>query len=124
MRQATAHPPTAEDQDQAPPDIATMRVTVQHGLAEQPQPDELDTLRRTLRGHIALLIPEVEKLAGSQPKNSTPRYCALACVGEARAKLRMGDGAPHLTVRVTVVEKLARVTGALCDHYERMGGQQ
>ena len=115
-------PNTAELPGSEPPDVATMRVSARHALTEDPQPDELDTLRLTLRGHIEVLLPEVEALARREPKDSIPRHCALACVGEGRAKLRMGDGAPYIHVRVAVVEKLARVTNALCDHYENLGG--
>jgi hypothetical protein len=109
--------------DTLPPDIDTMRVSVSHALDETPQPEELDTLGATLRGHIALLIPEIEQLAAKQPGDSVLRFCALACVGEARAKLRMGDGRPHLDVRVTVVQKLGRVAKALCEHYVSLGGR-
>lgn len=115
-------PTAAEDARSAPPDIDTMRVTIGHALAETPQPHELDTLARTLRGHIEVLIPDVEALAARQPKKSVPRACAMACVGEARGKLRIGMGDTDL-VRLAVVERLARSTKALCDHYERMGGQ-
>jgi hypothetical protein len=118
-----AHHTTEPRADTMPPDIELMRGTVHRALAEHPQPDELDTLGATLRGHIALLIPEVEQLAGKQSRDSALRFCALACLGEARAKLRMGDGAPHLDVRVTVVQKLARVAKALCEHYENLGGR-
>lgn len=114
--------PAAAVEDCRPPDLKLMRVSVSHALDETPQPDELDTLGETLRGHIALLIPEVEQLAVKQSGDSALRFCALACIGEARAKLRMGDGQPHLDVRVTVVQKLARVAKALCEHYENLGG--
>ncbi|MFF1297903.1 MULTISPECIES: DUF6415 family natural product biosynthesis protein [unclassified Streptomyces] len=100
-----------------------MRTSVRHALSEAPQPDELDSLGATLRGHIAVLIPDVEKRAGKEPKGSVARNCALACVGEATRKLRLGDGAPHLPVRLSVVEKLARSVGALCDHYENLGNR-
>lgn len=116
-------PDAAEDAQDVPPDIAAMRVSVRHALSEAPQPDELDALGATLREHITALIPEVEKLAGKEPKGSAPRYCALACIGEASRKLRMGDGAPYLPVRLAVVEKLARSVAALCDHSERLGGR-
>lgn len=114
-------PGAAEDVQDVPPDIETMRVSVLHALSEAPQAHELDILGATLRGHIEVLIPEVERLAGKEPKGSPPRYCALACVGEASRKLRMGDGAPYLPVRLAVVEKLARSVGALCDHFEKLG---
>lgn len=117
-------PDAAENAQGDLPDLDTMRVSARHALAETPQPDELDTLGATLRGHIQVLIPDVERLAGRAPKDSVPRICALACVGEATRKLRLGDGAPVLAVRVAVVQKLARSVGALCDHYENLGGRQ
>ncbi|KAF5991835.1 MULTISPECIES: DUF6415 family natural product biosynthesis protein [Streptomyces] len=67
-----------------------MRSAVRRLLAEDaqlPSLEELETLTLQLRGHIALLIPEVEATAGCLPKGDVPRYCALACVGEARGKL-------------------------------------
>lgn len=106
--------------------VATMRDSARRLLAEDAEPpslDELDTLTRTLRGHIRLMIPEVASAAWHEPKDSAPRYCALACIGEARNKLRLGDdGTP--AIRVSVVRKLARVLNALCDHYENLGGVQ
>jgi hypothetical protein len=107
-----------------PPDIETMRSSARILLAEDaglPVLDELDALALTLRGHIQLLIPEVAQAAGREPKNSIPRYCALACLGEARNKLRLGsDGT--LPIRLSSARKLARVVNALCDHYENLNG--
>ncbi|MEU2859913.1 DUF6415 family natural product biosynthesis protein [Streptomyces mirabilis] len=100
-----------------------MRSAVRRLLAEDAQPpslDELETLTLQLRGHIALLIPEVEATAGRLPKDDVPRYCALACVGEARGKLsqqaRPGAGGDAAHAR-----RLARVLNALCDHHENLG---
>lgn len=115
-------PGGAEEVQDVPPDIAVMRTSVRHALSEAPQPEELDTLGATLRGHMAVLIPDVERLAGKEPKGSVARSCALACVGEASAKLRLGAGA-LLPVRLSVIEKLARSVGALCDHYENLGNR-
>jgi hypothetical protein len=106
----------------APPDIETMRDSARILLtegAEVPAPDELDTLTVALRGHIQLLIPEVAAAAAREPKDSIPRYCALACIGEARNKLRLGsDGTPP--IRLSAARKLARVLNALCDHHENL----
>ncbi len=114
--------PTGAECDPAPPDIAAMRVSARRLLAEDvalPVLDELDTLALTLREHIQLLIPEVAKAAAREPKDSVPRYCALACLGEARNKLRLGaDGT--LPIRLASARKLARVVSALCDHYENL----
>ncbi|MGW1000496.1 DUF6415 family natural product biosynthesis protein [Streptomyces sp. NPDC002520] len=111
-----------------PLDIDTMRETAAKLLgpddgseALPPVPQELDTFTSMLRGHLELLIPEVEAKAGRQPKDSVSRHCAFACVGEATRKLRVGDGDTP-AVRVAVARKLARSVNALCDHYEKLGG--
>ncbi|WP_344543933.1 DUF6415 family natural product biosynthesis protein [Streptomyces levis] len=125
MRQATAPPPSAAEH-QAPPDVATMRETAHSVLGPDDAPettppagDELETLTTALRSHIELLAPEVEQAAGRLSEDAPTRAAALACVGEARGKLR----APELTFAglgggVMYARRLARVLAALCDHYE------
>lgn len=100
-----------------------MRATAARLLGPDDAPDilpptaaELDTLTATLRGHLHLLIPEVEQAARRLRTKSIPRYCALACVGEARGKLRAQ--ASHSPV--AHARRLARVLNALCDHYETL----
>jgi hypothetical protein len=126
MRRVTASPSTVEQRDSRPPDIKTMRDSAHLLLAEDaelPVLDDLDTFALALRGHIQLLIPEVAQAAGREPKDSIPRYCALACIGEARNKLRLGtDGT--LPIRLSSARKLARVLNALCDHYENLSQYQ
>lgn len=114
--------------DTAPPDIATMRHTVNRLLdpdavsdALPPGPDELDTLTALLRGQLALLAPEVEVLARGLGRNSIPRYCALACVGEARERLR-AEPSPQYGGAVGHARRLARALNALVDHWERLAG--
>ncbi|MEU1596226.1 DUF6415 family natural product biosynthesis protein [Streptomyces sp. NPDC005708] len=124
MPQVTAGPPTAEDQ--TPPDLVTMRAAVDRLLdpdavpvALPPAPDELEALTLQLRGHLDLLMPTVDELAARLGKNSIPRYCALACVGEARLRLKeqpstaLGGDLAH-------ARRLARVLNALCDHFEAL----
>ena len=82
-----------------------------------PAADEADTLVRMLRGHLAQLTPAVEKKAGKP--NSIPRYCALACVGEARRKLSATPGTGTYGL-VAYGRRLARVLNALCEHYEKL----
>ncbi|MFF4039674.1 DUF6415 family natural product biosynthesis protein [Streptomyces sp. NPDC001816] len=113
-----------------PLDIGTIRETAAILLgpddapdAVPPAPGELDTLTAMLRGHMELLIPKVAAKAGRLPRDSVPRYCALACVGEARRKQRLGDGCMP-PVRVAVARKLARCVKALCDHYENLDAEQ
>ena len=83
---------------------------------------EVPALTETLRGHMTALIPEVEELAGRLHRDDIPRYCALACVGEARGKLRARP-AMGLGGDVAYARKLARSLIALCDHFESLTGQ-
>jgi hypothetical protein len=127
---ATAPTPVGEEQQSVPPDIATMRATVDRLLDPDTAPDvlppagdELDTLISAMRGQLEVIIPEVEKAFRPLSKSDPQRYCVLACVGEARQKLRIGlDHAPNREVAVALARKLARSLNALCNHYETLNG--
>ncbi|MXM66096.1 hypothetical protein GR925_22250 [Streptomyces sp. HUCO-GS316] len=115
--------------DPRPVDLALMRETTRTLLTPDAVPealppcaDELDTLTRVLRGHLELLVPEVETVAGGIDRQSIQRYCALACVGEARGKLR-AEPKPGLHGAVGHARRLARVLNALCEHYENLSVQ-
>lgn len=111
-------------EDQPPPDIELMRAAASRVLAENAEPatfEELDTLTLQLRGHINLLVPEVEQAAGRLPYDDIPRYCALACVGEARMKLGLKPG-PGLSEGIAYARRMSRVVHALCDHFQNLGG--
>ena len=127
MRQVTASLSTAEEQDSRPPDIEEMRTSTALLLGPDGAPDvlppagdELDTLTAALRGHMELLIPEVERAAGPRLK-SVESYCAAACVGEARRKLSVTPR-PGLEARVAHARRLARSLNALCSHWEILHG--
>ncbi|MGW6646016.1 DUF6415 family natural product biosynthesis protein [Streptomyces iakyrus] len=45
---------------------------------------EKRTLR--LRGHVGLIVREIEPAALALPEDSVPRICALSCVGDARVR--------------------------------------
>ncbi|MGW1039314.1 DUF6415 family natural product biosynthesis protein [Streptomyces sp. NPDC002547] len=130
MRHGTAEPQTAEAEVDLRSKVETMRQTAGKLLAPHAAPDalpptatELETLTLEVRGHLALLMPEVEEAAGRLPSESIPRYCALACIGEARQKLgeqpspAPGGAAAH-------ARRLARSLNALVDHYESLSGTQ
>lgn len=127
MRQATPHPPTGDrHRDQTPPDLEVMRESARQLLDPDSEPDvlppsraELDTLTSKLRGHLELLADDVERAALGLPKNEVLRYCVLACVGEARGKLRISPRSGHSS-GVAYARRLARVLNALCDHYENL----
>jgi len=118
-----------QDQGQAdPPDLETMRAIVNRLLDPDAAPgtlppaaDELETLTLQLRTHLQALMPDIERVARGLSKESIPRYCALACLGEARMKLAL-DPSPELSAGVAHARRLARVLNALCDHYETLTG--
>ncbi|MGW1801520.1 DUF6415 family natural product biosynthesis protein [Streptomyces sp. NPDC001984] len=124
MTKTTARPPTAEDQ--VPVDLETMRETVDRLLdpdavpeALPPAREELDTLTALLRGHLAVLVPEVERLAQRLSRDSVPRYCALACLGVARDRLRAAPS-PAPGGDLAHARRLARALNALMDHFEAL----
>ena len=73
---ATARPPTAEERDRRPLDVATMRAAARQLLAsdaEPPTPEGLETLTLQLRGHIMLAVPDVETAALARDEDDVPR---------------------------------------------------
>jgi hypothetical protein len=71
-------------------------------------------------GYLGLLMPEVEQQLEKLPdKESASRYCALACLGDARYRLR---GQPHHRCDSPLAHArcLARAVNALCNHYESL----
>ncbi|MGW4885650.1 DUF6415 family natural product biosynthesis protein [Streptomyces murinus] len=116
--------PAKQTAGTAPVDTVTMRETAARALGSEgetdappPAPENLDILISQLRGHLELLIPEVEKVLGRLPKDGTARYCASACVGEACGKLQTRP-APRADGEVEYARSLARVLRALLDHFE------
>ncbi|NUP18879.1 MAG: hypothetical protein HOZ81_22880 [Streptomyces sp.] len=105
-------------------DIDTMRAAVDRLLDAVPDalpsaPGEIETLILQLRGHLELLLPEVEETASRLPRSSVPRFCALACTGEARERLRSGP-TPRFGGPIGHARRLARTLNALCDHWEAL----
>ncbi|MER7577980.1 DUF6415 family natural product biosynthesis protein [Streptomyces sp. NPDC126514] len=110
--------------DAPPLDIITMRASVAQVLPPEVTPTDratLQTLTGLLRGHLQLIIPEIEQAAARLPADDVPRYCALACIGEARAKLNTSPGQLPYDA-VAYVRRLGRSLLALCDHYETLTG--
>ncbi|CAL9550371.1 DUF6415 family natural product biosynthesis protein [Streptomyces sp. enrichment culture] len=123
MANATTPAATEAGRAPAPPDIATVRATVRRLLAADTEPiDDAEVAEMTaqLREDIAGLIPAVEALTRALPKDDVPRACALACIGEARMRLRLGDGDTE-PVRLSVAVRMARTANALADHHQALG---
>ncbi|HET9326439.1 MAG TPA: DUF6415 family natural product biosynthesis protein [Candidatus Eisenbacteria bacterium] len=110
----------------APVDLATMRESVDVLLDPEgapaikpPSGADLDTLTEVLRGHLRLLIPELEAAARKLGRDSIRRYCVLGCLGEARIRLR-AEPSPRYNGPIGHARRLARALNALCDHYEQL----
>lgn len=116
--------PSKTASDTHPLDVATMRETIGRLLPPDgtaPADGELETLTGLLRGHMELLVPEIQTSATKLPKDDIPRYCALACAGEARERLRTKPS-PVPGGAIAYARRLARSLNALCDHYEALTG--
>jgi hypothetical protein len=127
---ATADTCTDDKPDQHPMDVHTMREATAQLIgpddgpeALPPTGEELATLTLQIRGHLQLMIPEVEKLARRKHRDSIPRFCALACVGEARRKLTAPQ-AVGSSGEIAYARRLARSLNAMCTHYVELGGAQ
>jgi Family of unknown function (DUF6415) len=108
-----------------PVDAATMRATTARLLAdgaERPSPSELAMLVLTLRGHLHLLIPEVERAAESL-KNDQRRVVLVAGAvifgAEARRKLAIRPR-PGLDAGFVHARRLARSVDCLLEHLEKL----
>ncbi|MFF9309681.1 DUF6415 family natural product biosynthesis protein [Streptomyces sp. NPDC014748] len=109
------------DGTEYPLDVRLMRQSALRLIGETavvPGDAELDVLTLRMRGHLQLLIPEVEKAARARPTDDIPRYCALACVGEAG--LRLNARVQAAQDALPRARRLARSLNALCDHYESL----
>ncbi|WP_405536702.1 DUF6415 family natural product biosynthesis protein [Streptomyces sp. NBC_00075] len=104
-----------------PVDIETMRTSARTVLApdaQAPSAPELDTLTLLLTGHLALVIPELERVAaGRGDDDDMPRVCARMAISESRRKLGITPG-PGLSAQLAYARRLSRSLNALCDHYE------
>ncbi|MGW1798634.1 DUF6415 family natural product biosynthesis protein [Streptomyces sp. NPDC001984] len=108
-----------------PLDITTMRQTIGRLLPPDVEPldsSEVDTLTALLRGHMELVIPEVQAEALRLPKDDVRRYCALACIDEARGRLGRVAAGPGRHDRLVYARRLARSLNALCDYSDALTG--
>lgn len=119
----TATRPAGGEQaaEQHPLDVPLMRESALRLIDRTgplPGPAEVEILVLRIRGHMQLLIPEVEEAAHARPRDDIPRYCALVCVGEAGLRLAARPTTPQDAL--PLARRLARSLNALCDHYETL----
>ena len=115
----TASTPAQRVED-APLDIAAMRKTAAPTLdtgAALPRYDDLQDTVLLLRGHLNLLVPEIEGLARALPDGHPMRAPALVAAAHARVQLDAGPG-PGLVSAANHAKALARHLRTLCGHYE------
>ncbi len=124
MAHGTAPESVSAGLTEPPPDIETMRATAHRALALAAPSTAMDVtlLIGQLRGHIELMVTEVEPLADAHA-STLPGALADACLAEARRKLTAGaEIRPLASARLAYARRLARVLAALCDHHRNLGG--
>lgn len=82
-----------------------------------PEGAELEALTATLRGHLETLIPVVEHALRKATEQSVTRHCMLACLGDARLRLRAEPSARYHGA-IGHARRLARAVHALVEHCE------
>jgi hypothetical protein len=107
-------------------DIETMRASARRLLAPDaavPSVQELEALMLMLKGHLALVIPEVGRAAsGRRGDDSFTRADARMAISETCRKLRITPS-PGLSAHIAYARRLSRSLNALCDHYENLRGE-
>lgn len=110
----------------APLDLATMREAVDRLLdpdavphALPPVGDELPTLTLQIKGHLHLLIPELEQAAEKLPPGSVRRYTLRQILWEARSRLE-AEPSSRYGGALGYTRRLARVLNMLCDQFEAL----
>ncbi|MFI1356560.1 DUF6415 family natural product biosynthesis protein [Streptomyces sp. NPDC020898] len=79
-------------------------------------------LTLTLKGHLALVIPEVDRVASARRGEDTfARADARMAIAETCRKLRFKPS-PALSAHIAYARRLSRSLNALCDHYEQLCG--
>lgn len=115
--------PQPASEEQYPPDIETMRATARRLLAENAGPltaAELETHLLALRGHLAVIVPQVGRIAAQWGDEwDMPRVLARVAVAETRRKMSLKPG-PGLSSRTAYARRLSRCLGAMLDHYETL----
>ncbi|KPI17942.1 hypothetical protein OK074_8039 [Actinobacteria bacterium OK074] len=109
-----------------PVDAETMRETTARLLADDallPAADDLDTLTLLCRGHLMVLIPEVERATRGRPEDDVLKTGALTGTGEARRRLDLVPDA-RLPAEVAHAKRLARSVDCLLTHLENLGGDR
>ncbi|WP_241826857.1 DUF6415 family natural product biosynthesis protein [Streptomyces graminilatus] len=109
-----------------PLDIETMRASARRLLAPAdavvPSMQELETLTLLLKGHMALIIPELGRAASSRCGDDTlKRADARVSISETCRKLRI-EPSPALSAQLGYARRLSRCLNVLCDHYEELCG--
>ncbi|MFD5508417.1 DUF6415 family natural product biosynthesis protein [Streptomyces sp. NPDC127051] len=110
---------------QPPLDIPTIRDTISTTLNGTPSTAELDTLLCLLRGHVALLIVEVEGLATPAHTTRTVATVATAelAISDARRKLHDSYTRGLASARQHA-PRLARCARALLTHHHTLSETQ
>ncbi|MEU0967852.1 DUF6415 family natural product biosynthesis protein [Streptomyces sp. NPDC005917] len=122
----TGQPAETEQVEALPLDIPTMRATARRLLAAdagEPAADEVPVLLSTLRGHLELIVPVVERCAAFKPDDDqrwmAPVNCAIIAAADTRRAMS-AEIHPGADAAVRHARRLARRLNAMCDHFETL----
>jgi len=126
MQQRTSPPTPAATtgHDPRPADVAVMRETARRLLSigeVPPLVEDVAELSAMLRGHVELLVPEIEALLPGFPVGDVPAAIARVGAEEASRRLNAPQG-PGTDAAYRQAKKLAMSVFSLCDHYENLRG--
>lgn len=102
-----------------PLDILTMQETARRVLLEQLSIGEVEVAAITLRGHIELLVADVQALIRASHPEDREAQVAQVGVGEAQRRLTTPPGHGHDAFR-RHARKLAMSVVSLCGHHETL----
>lgn len=102
-----------------PLDVLTMQETARRVLLERLSIGEVEVAAITMRGHIELLLADVQELIRSSHPEDREAQVAQIGVGEAQRRLTTPPGHGHDAFR-RHARKLAMSVVSLCGHHETL----
>ena len=102
-----------------PLDVLTMQETARRVLLERLDVGELKVAAITMRGHIELLVADLQELIRNSHPEDREAAIARIGVGEAQRRLTTPPG-PGVDAHRRHARKLAMSVVSLCGHYDTL----
>lgn len=102
-----------------PLDVLTMQETARRVLLERLSIEEVEVAAITMRGHIQLLVADLQSIVRTSRPEDGEAQVALVGVMEAQRRLTTQPGYGHDAFR-RHAKKLAMSVVSLCSHYDTL----